>query len=107
MSITATLRMMKLGKVLLLTSGALARESIELGNRRWHILPKHHEFLEMLLAATRTRLNPSYHWAFADEDYVGMVAELGKICHARTMTVSVLRRYSIRYRLHLYRETLV
>ena len=40
--------------------------------------PKHHMFNHMSLIATKERINPVFHWTFADEDFVGSITNIVK-----------------------------
>lgn len=61
-------RLERSGRVALLAYSALAKNACDDGLPLFCLKPKHHQFDHLLMLVKRTGLNPSYHWAFCDED---------------------------------------
>jgi hypothetical protein len=66
----------------------------------WITIPKHHMFNHLSLTATTERIDPVFHWTFADEDFVGSMT---KIMKSMNRTVNreqdCLARWLLRYQL--------
>ena len=92
---TECVHMKRAMRAILISTRALRAEASASGTKRWHITPKHHALLEMITEAVRAKLNPAYHWCWADEDIVGRLSRVAKRCHGRTMARSALKRWAL------------
>ena len=72
---------------------ALNAEAHAMGVLRWHIVPKHHYFCQMLLEIVTERINPRFQHCFCDEDFVGRVASICSCVHISSIAERSLQRY--------------
>ena len=59
------------------------------------IRPKFHALDHIERETQRTRLNPAYDWAFADEDQMGIMTRIIAKCHGSTHTQRALERWLV------------
>lgn len=57
--------------------------------------PKLHLCDQALRMAENGRLNPTAHWAFCDEDFIGQIQVLGALCHRNTVSLRLVQRYLV------------
>jgi hypothetical protein len=74
------------------------------GEALWPLKPKVHQMAHMADCVSQTRANPSWHWAFCDEDFNAKVVGMCKVAHPRTLTLRVVQRHTLRWRLRLHDE---
>jgi hypothetical protein len=74
----------------------LAIESLNLGHLRWPIRPKHHQLSHLTSGIRRDLRNPKYFGCINDEDMLGQVCSVARVCHRRSIPVAVLTRYLLR-----------
>ena len=67
------------------------------GRFLWCLKPKFHKLDECLRRAARTRLNPGFYWAFADEDWIGQLSRLAASTHRCTMQRRVAERWLVHF----------
>jgi hypothetical protein len=87
------LHAMECGWGFLQAYAALASDAMASGKLRWRLQPKLHTVAEMILRLESSRLNPRFTQCFMDEDFVGRVARLSRMCHPRAVGLRTLQRY--------------
>lgn len=76
---------------------ALSKMAAEEDNYRYPMKPKHHLIDHAERRAQRTRLNPGSHWAFAEEDNMGIMMKICGACHDATMHARSLQRWCMQF----------
>lgn len=71
------------------------------GQALWPLKPKLHQMAHIADSVAETRANPSWQWAFCDEDFNAKVMAMCRVAHPRTLTLRVAQRYMLRWRLRL------
>ena len=75
----------------------LALRAARDGLHRFPMKPKHHMIDHAVRFAELTRLNPSAHWCFAEEDNVGFMSKVLAGCHDRSMETRALERWAMQF----------
>ena len=83
----------KLGQRLVGIYTALATAAKEAKLKMWKLQPKLHLFLHLCEWQSVSHGNPRYYWTYADEDLAGLMAEIAKSVHPRTMCTSALFKW--------------
>ena len=93
LSAAAKLDVPKVGYRLVALYTALATDAKRKGLKLWKLQPKLHLFLHLCEWQAITHGNPRYYWTYADEDLMGIMAEIASSCHPRTMAMSALFKW--------------
>ena len=80
----------------LFSNHALSAEMVASGVWRFPQKPKHHATDHCLRLAAKSKLNPAWHWCFADEDFIGKMKKLGNKVPATNFSLRLIERYVIR-----------
>ena len=75
----------------------LSKLASERNAYRYPMKPKHHMLDHAVRRALHTKLNPGSHWAFAEEDNVGIVMKICQACHDMTMGSRSLQRWCMHF----------
>lgn len=86
------------GMLVLATNAWLSAWALRERSLRWCLRPKHHAFQHLILLAQRDKRNPKRYATILDEDFIGRVVRVARVCHRRTMAEGVLFRYLVRLR---------
>ena len=62
----------------------LSREAFDAGLRLWKVTPKFHVFQHCL--EHQSWLNPKLSWTYGDESLQGLIKEVARSCHPRTVS---------------------
>jgi hypothetical protein len=90
-------RDLKIAKLVALTSyKALCSESLTMNKNRFPLKPKHHLLDHTVRDACASRLSPTTHWCFSDEDFIGRMKRLSQKTHLTTLPLRVLSRWHLR-----------
>ena len=81
----------------LFSNHAISAEMIASGVTRFPQTPKHHCTDHCLRDASKSKLNPSWHWCFADEDFIGKMKKLGNKVPANSFSLRLIERYVVRF----------
>ena len=73
----------------------LAGESHVAGLRMWKATPKLHMFCHLCQWTCQEWGNPTFWWAYADEDMVEHMISVAQSCHPRTMATTALWKYLV------------
>ena len=76
-------------------SAGLREDARAAGTRLYPRKPKHHLFDETCRRVLRTRLNPGFHWCFADEDFLKSIKRVAMRVHVSTASRRTLQRYLV------------
>ena len=93
LSDTARVEVPKLGRNLAMLYASLATKALAANERLWKLNPKLHMFVHLCEWQALTFGNPRFYWCHADEDLVGMMAEVAETCHPKTMAASALFKW--------------
>ena len=85
----------ELGRRLCVLYNALSFEAAEQNVRKWKMVPKFHLFLHLCEIQALRFGNPRFYWAYADEDMVGHMTEIGKSCHPRTVALTAMYKWLV------------
>ena len=83
----------KIGQKLADSYARLAKLSFDSGNRLWKLSPKLHLAEHLMEWQAVLYGNPRWYWTYADEDLVGMMADIAEACHPSTLPFSVLFKW--------------
>ena len=83
---------------------ALCAESLARNRNYYPLKPKCHMFDHTIRDACRTRLSPTAHWCFSDEDFIGRMKLLSAKCHLYTLALKSMRKWCLRLYLTLQRQ---
>ena len=90
-------RISEFGRKHCLLYGELQRRSLERPRRgvttRWHIYPKHHQFLHIVEEQVYECDNPASNWCYFDENSIGLCSTLAEGCNPRFLHTALLRKY--------------
>ena len=90
-------RISEFGRKHCLLYGELQRRCLELPRRgvttRWHIYPKHHQFLHIVEEQVYECDNPASNWCYFDENSIGLCSTLAEGCNPRFLHTALLRKY--------------
>ena len=75
----------------------LSRLAWQRGKALYPMKPKHHMLSHAEKAAQETKLNPGSHWAFAEEDNMGLITRICAACHNDTMHTRALQRWCLQF----------
>ena len=64
---------------------------------RFPLKPKHHMFSHCMQECISSRLNALSHLCFTDEDFIGRVKKVARICYLSNMGQAVLDKWTMRY----------
>ena len=84
--------MRTLGQKLAKIYSDLSRDAFSKGSKLWKMNPKLHLF-EHLTQHQISFGNPRFFWCYSDEDLIGLVTEISKTVHPRTLPVSTLFKW--------------
>eukprot|EP00959_Pyramimonas_sp_CCMP1952_P455991 9472441-Pyramimonas_sp.AAC.1 len=73
----------------------LAAEAFAKDEKLWKYAPKVHLIEHLTQDQAPVWGNPRYFWTYADEDLVGLLVEVGKSCHVRTLPTVALCKWLI------------
>ena len=93
LSPSAKLDVPKLGIRLVALYTSLATDAQRKGLKLWKLQPKLHLFLHLCEVQAITHGNPRYYWTYADEDLMGIMADIASSCHPRTMAMSAMFKW--------------
>ena len=82
--------------LILLGWTALCTEAVDSGHfNLWRMIPKHHQFDELIARAVSTTVNPSWHWCFSEEDLVGRVVTISRASHPSHIAKTCVSKYAV------------
>ena len=70
----------------------------EQGRKLFHMAEKSHYVQHIALDILSTRFNPRFAWVYADEDYMGRIAQLCKSCTRARGPMRVAKPFMFRWR---------
>ena len=77
----------------LMSYAHLSRESCDTGILTWPTKPKNHYWDELCRESVRLSQNPSSHWCFQDEDFIGRVVVISRSCDTRCREKRTFEKY--------------
>jgi hypothetical protein len=71
----------------------LSSRALAAGIKLWKMAPKFHIFCHLCEWQAREFGNPRFYWTYADEDLVGLLIDIARTCHPKTLAVNALFKW--------------
>ena len=79
----------------------LSHESSVSNLLTWPLKPKHDYLDELCSKGVERKVNPASHWCFQDEDFIGRLVAICKLCDTRCREVCTFERYLLGFTIML------
>eukprot|EP00974_Lingulodinium_polyedra_P077268 7479545-Lingulodinium_polyedra.AAC.1 len=75
---------------------------METGRQLWYVTEKNHYAQHVGIDLLATKFNPRFGWTYADEDYVGRIAQTARACTRANGPLRMPSALHFRYRNLMY-----